>query len=145
VAPLIAGAVGEWFAPRELSVLVRWVSPARTAEVAVSEFARWEFLFAISALLGVCVLHALSKIVEGHEISERHVMQQLGMEAMRSVDHLSSIVGTIGTLFSPGRLLNRPLRALRDTGRRVGFRRLRRRPRPDRRARRARRPETTDA
>ena len=113
VAPLVAGALAEWFAPRELSVLVRWVSPTGTAEVAVFEFAHWEFLFAISALLGLYVLHALSKVVEGAEISERQVIQQIGMEAMRSFDHLSSIVGSIGMLFSPGRLLNGPLRRRR--------------------------------
>jgi hypothetical protein len=119
IAPLVAGAVAEWFAPRELSVIIRWVSPNRTADVVVFEFAHWEFLFAISALLGLYVMHALSNIVEGAEISERQVVQQLGVEAMRSLDQLSSIAGSIGTLFSPGRLLNWSPRLQRSERRRV--------------------------
>ncbi|MBV9889467.1 MAG: hypothetical protein JO090_01095 [Rhizobacter sp.] len=31
VAPLVAGAVAQWFAPRDFSIVLRWVSPARTA------------------------------------------------------------------------------------------------------------------
>ena len=107
IAPIASGAVAEWFSTRELSVLVRWVSPARIGEVSVFDFAHWEFLFAISAMLGLYVMHALSRIGEGDEISERRVVQQFGLETLRSVNQLSSVGGMLGTLFSFGRLLER--------------------------------------
>ena len=99
VAPLVAGWIADWFETRELSMVVRWVSPARTGEVSVFAFAHWEFLFAISALLGLYVMHALSRIREGDEISERRVIQEFGIEALRTVNHLSSIGGLLGLVF----------------------------------------------
>ena len=61
------------------------------------------FLYALSAVLGLCVLYALSQIREGGEVGERRVMQELGLEALRSVNHLSSLGGVIGGLFAFGR------------------------------------------
>jgi MFS family permease len=107
-APLAAGAVAEWFAPRELTLLLHWESPVREREVAVVGLAHWEFLFAISAIAGLYVLHALSRIEEGPEISERKVIQQFGVEAVRlSINQLSSIGGLMTTLFPFHRLLER--------------------------------------
>jgi MFS family permease len=107
IAPIAAGAVAEWFSTRELSVVLRWVSPVQVGEVAVFAFAHWEFLFAISALLGLYVMHALSRISEGDEISERQVVQEFGLEALRSLNQLSSIGGILGTLFPFDRVLER--------------------------------------
>ena len=108
LAPLLAGAVGEWFAPRELTMLVRWVSPQHQGEVPLFALAHWEFLFAFSAAAGLYVLHALSRINEGDEVSERRVIQEFGVEAMRSsINQLSSIAGLLDTLFPLGRLLDR--------------------------------------
>lgn len=109
VAPLLAGAAAEWFQARQLSIVVRWVSPLAVNEVSVARFAHMEFLFATSALLGLYVMHALSRIGEGSEISERRVMQELGLEAMRSVQQLSSIGGALGALFPFDRLSERRL------------------------------------
>lgn len=103
-APLVGGALAQWFSERQLSLVVRWVSPLSTQEVSVLSFAHWEFLFAISALLGLYVLHAASSIQEGGEVSERRVIQELGLEALRTVNHLSSIGGVLGSLFPFGRL-----------------------------------------
>ena len=72
------------------------------------QFRHWEFLFAISAALGMYVLHRLSKIQEGRDISERVVLQEFVMEALRTIEQLSPIDGLrVTTLFSPGRLVER--------------------------------------
>lgn len=109
LAPLLAGSAAEWFQARQLSVVVRWVSPLAVNEVSVLRFAHIEFLFAASALMGLYVMHALSRINEGSDISERQVMQELGLEAMRSVQQLSSIGGALGSLFPFERLSERRL------------------------------------
>ena len=112
-APLVGGALAQWFSERELSFVFRWVSPNDTHEVSVLQFAHWEFLFAISAMLGLYVMHAVSRIREGNEVSERRVIQEIGLEALRTVNQLSSIGGVLGSLFPFGRLSDRRRRRTR--------------------------------
>jgi MFS family permease len=110
IAPIIGGALATWFTSSQLSLVIRWASIGKYAELAVIEIARWQFLFAISFILGFYVLHALSRIDEGEEYSERLVIQQFGLEALRTVNQLSSIAGLLGSFFSFGRLSERRLR-----------------------------------
>ncbi len=108
VAALAGGALAGWFESRELALFFHWTSPGRTQALTVLQFRHWEFLFAISFVLGSYVLHALSRIREGHEISERVVIQQLAAEAARSLDQLSPIDGLrAAVLFPFGRLSER--------------------------------------
>jgi MFS family permease len=92
-APMLGGVLADWFAARALSFRVEWVSPVRTSDITVLQFQHWEFLFAISAATGLYVMHRLSRIREGREISERTVMQEFGLEAVRTIDQLSSVAG----------------------------------------------------
>ncbi|HLL10218.1 MAG TPA: MFS transporter [Rubrivivax sp.] len=107
LAPLVGGTLAQWFSERQLSLVVRWVAPVDVNEMSVLHFAHWEFLFAISALLGLYVMHAVSRIREGSEISERRVIQEMGLEALRTVNQVSSIGGLVGSIFSFGRLSER--------------------------------------
>lgn len=107
IAPIAAGALAGAFQARELSAVVRWAAPGALKEVALVSFAHWEFLFALSALAGLYVMHALSRIDEGRDISERLVMQEFALEAWRSVNTLSSIGGALGSLFPFERLTER--------------------------------------
>lgn len=107
VAPLAGGALAQWFSERKLSLVVRWVSPNDVNEVSALSFAHWEFLFALSALLGLYVMHAVSRIREGAEVSERLVIREMGLEALRTVNQLSSVGGALGSLFPFGRLSER--------------------------------------
>ncbi|MGQ3096210.1 MAG: MFS transporter [Roseateles sp.] len=116
LAPLAGGTLAQWFSERQLSLLVRWVSPGAMREVSVFSFAHWEFLFAISALLGLYVMHAVSRVREGSEVSERRVIQELGLEALRTVNQVSTVGGVLGNLFPFGRLSERR-RASRDAPR----------------------------
>lgn len=107
IAPLIGGALAQSFEAVELSVLVRWAWPGATGEAAVVGFTRYQFLFVISAALGFYVLHRLSRIREGEEISERVVIQQFALEAVRTVNQVSTVAGLLGNLFTFGRLSDR--------------------------------------
>ena len=79
--------------------MVRWTSPSVSQEVSILNFAHWGFLFALSAAMGLYVLRALSRIREGRDISERRVIQELALDAMRTVKHLLSIGGVLGSIF----------------------------------------------
>ncbi|MNC86574.1 hypothetical protein D3C83_22460 [compost metagenome] len=80
-------------------------------QVTLLQFRHWEFLFGISFALGFYVLHRLSRIREGEEHSERTVVQQFVIEAVRSLDQLSPIEGLRTVILLPfGRLRERRLK-----------------------------------
>jgi MFS family permease len=111
IAAILGGALADWFASRQLSLLFEWTSPGASHEVTVLNFRHWEFLFAISFALGAYVMHALSRINEGPQISERAVIQQLVLEAGRFINQLSPIEGLKTVLLLPlGWLFDRRLR-----------------------------------
>jgi MFS family permease len=107
LAPLVAGAIGEWLQSSRFSLVLRWVSNAAAHEISVLRFEHFEFLFAAAGLLGVYVMHALSRVREGEEVSERRVVQELLLEAQRTVDQLSSIGGLLSSVFAFDRLSER--------------------------------------
>jgi hypothetical protein len=112
MAALAGGALAEWFAARELSLVVNWSSPAREAGFVALQFQHWEFLFAIAFALGMYVLHALSRVREGSEISEREVIRNFLLETGRMFELLSSTAASLlETLFPFGRLFDRRKRS----------------------------------
>lgn len=111
IASVTGGALADWFAARELAVSVHWAAPTAAKQITVLHFQHWEFLFGLSFLLGAYVLHALSRIDEGPEHSERVVIQELVAEASRSITQLSPIEGLKAVLLFPvGRLRDRRLK-----------------------------------
>jgi len=106
-APLVAGAVGEWLQSSQLALVLRWVSNTTTRELSVVRLEHYEFLFAIAGLLGLYVMHALSRVHEGEQVSERRVVQELLLEARQSVDQLSSLGSLLGSVFPFERLNER--------------------------------------
>jgi len=109
LSPLAAGVLAHSFETSELTAVLRFASPSQTRELTVLQFAHWEFLFALSALAGLYVMHALSRVKETgkEEISEGIVMQEFALEAIRSLDNLSSVGGALGALFPFDRLFDR--------------------------------------
>ncbi len=99
LAPLLAGTLADVARSRELSAVLRWSAGAEQGEMRVLQLAHWDFLFLLSAGVGLYVMHALSRIDEGHEVSERQVVQEFLLEAWRSVGGLSSVAGALGSLF----------------------------------------------
>jgi len=111
IAAIAGGALANWFETRELSVFVHFTSASAAHELVVMHFRHWEFLFGVSFLCGAYVLHALSRIREGAEHSERVVIQEFVNEASRSLSQLSPIDGLRDVLLVPlGRLRDRRLR-----------------------------------
>jgi MFS family permease len=111
IAALAGGTLADWFAARELSLTFHWTSPGQMKQVTLLQFKHWEFLFGISFALGFYVLHRLSRIREGEEHSERTVVQQFVIEAVRSLDQLSPIEGLRTVILLPfGRLRERRLK-----------------------------------
>ncbi|MFL6699576.1 MAG: MFS transporter [Vitreoscilla sp.] len=107
LAPLVAGALVERLEANQFDFVVRWTSNVATHEVAVLRVAHFEFIFIIAAMIGLYVMHALSRIKEGEDVSERRVMQELMLEASATVDQLSSIGGLLSSIFTFERISER--------------------------------------
>jgi MFS family permease len=108
VTPLAAGAVAEWSMPRELSLVGHWRSPLEQRSVVIFDFQYLEFLFLISAVAGLYVLHRLALVHEEGLPADRQVVQLFAIEAARSVDSTSSIGSALGYLFAFRRFVVRP-------------------------------------
>jgi MFS family permease len=112
IAALVGGALAGWFESRELAFLVQWSSPHQSTGFIALQFQHWEFLFAIAFTLGMYVLHALSRVREGDEISERAVIRNFVLEAGRMLELVSSTAAnSLDTLFPFGRLFDRRRRS----------------------------------
>jgi MFS family permease len=109
LAPLVAGAWIQHLQASQFAIVLRWVSGSASHEISVLRLFHVEFVFVASALFGLYVMHALSRVEEGEEVSERRVMQELRMEAGQTVDQLSSIAGLLGGVFMFDRLSDRRL------------------------------------
>ena len=99
LTPIVAGSMAHQFEVSEVSAVIHWTHSAVTGEFTVIRFAQWEFLFALSALFGLYVMHALSRVQEGAEVSERVVIQEFALESLRAVNGLSSLSGMVGGIF----------------------------------------------
>jgi hypothetical protein len=108
VAALLGGSLASALAASEMTLDLRWTSPWTTTGFAVLRFAHWEFLFALSFLLGFYVMHALSRVREGTEVSERAVMRDFALETGRTFDQIASTVSTSLSGLAPiGRIFDR--------------------------------------
>jgi hypothetical protein len=92
-ASLLGGVLADWFSSRQMSFIFQWVSPLHVRDVTVIQIQHWGFLFAISCVLGIYVMHALSRITEGTTTSQRVVIQEFVLEALRTLEQFSSVEG----------------------------------------------------
>jgi len=103
VAPLLGGALASLFANQEVSVVLHWGAVAGGTEMTALRFRHWEFLFALTFVVGLYAVYALSHIREGRHISESEVIDHLLGEAQRTMRSLSSVSGLrAATLFPFG-------------------------------------------
>jgi MFS family permease len=65
VAPLLGGLLADWFAVRELSVMVTWHAPGSEVAFTPVHLRHWEFFFVLAAATGLYALHALGAVQEG--------------------------------------------------------------------------------
>jgi MFS family permease len=117
IAALLGGALATWFSARHLSIVLHWDSPVRSAGFVALRFEHWEFLFGLSFAGGLYVMHALSRIREGKEHSERTVIRNFALETGRAFDQISSTAATaLSAVFPLGRLFDRRRRDRGGTG-----------------------------
>lgn len=103
-APLVGGALASVLASQELSLVVHWGAATGGADVLALRFRHWEFLFALTFVIGLYSVSTLSLIREGREISQRRVIEHLMLETQRTMRNVSSVAGLrVTSLFPFGR------------------------------------------
>jgi MFS family permease len=122
-APLIGGALAEFFRARELVMAIGWHGPRGGYELKLS-FGWWQLFFLLSALIGLYALHRLSAIEEQGEVTRRELLNHVLNTARRSVRNASTVAGLRAAVaFPAGALIE-----LRRRGPGRGPRKSRRRP-----------------
>jgi MFS family permease len=108
LAPLLGGVGADFFAERELSVLIRYVRPGETMEFIGLHLRHWDFFFLIAAAIGTYALHRLSFVREQGAVEGRVLIDHVMLSARRTARSLSSVAGLkVATSFTWGWLTPR--------------------------------------
>jgi MFS family permease len=93
LAPIIGGVFADDFVSRELAIVLRWASSGDAKEFVAIKLRHWDFFFILASVLGLYALHRLGKVKEKGEVKEKVIIQQLALEARRTMINLSSVGG----------------------------------------------------
>lgn len=116
IAPIVGGLFADFFADRELALVVQWFSPERSATVPLLILRHWGFFFAFASIAGLFSLNRLRLVREEGEVKERIVVKELMLEARRSIRNLSTVPG-LRAMATPIALLRRRRGDLEDVAR----------------------------
>lgn len=96
IAPILGGLGADWFARRELMVVLKWVSPVagHNVEVPAMVLRGLDFLFLFACLLSFYVFHRLALIKEEGEVEEEIVIRELSGLVRRSLRSVSTAAET---------------------------------------------------
>jgi MFS family permease len=92
LAPVIGGLLADFFASRQLELLLRWTSPNGTLRLPLL-LSHWDFYFLLAGLLGLYAVHRLTLVTEQGEIARGEMIGEVLALARRSVRNVSSIGG----------------------------------------------------
>lgn len=112
IAPILGGLLADFFARRELALMLRWTSPHGVLTLPVV-LTSWDFYFLLAGLIGLYALHRLSLVEEHGEIERREMVNQVISETWRNVRNVSSVAGLRATTDLPASLLRDARLALR--------------------------------
>ena len=113
LAPIIGGLCADFFVNRELSILVHWATPGRELSVPALSIRHWDFFFMLATVVGAYSIHRLSLVREVGEVAERRVLNELLVDAKRTVRNLSSVAGLRAMTEFPFEIMRRAQRRRR--------------------------------
>jgi MFS family permease len=93
VAPIIGGRFADFFATRQLSLMLRWIDPQRELAFETFHFQHWDFFFLFAFLIGLYSIHRLPPVHEAGEVEERIVVHELISEIRSEIRNLSTASG----------------------------------------------------
>lgn len=113
VAPVVGGLFADWFATRELTLVLQWSDPDVHQDLASISLRHWDFFFVLAAFLGLMSLNLLRQVREVGEVKEDIVLAELVATARQGMRNLTSVAGLRAAVVYPVELLYRRARLRR--------------------------------
>jgi len=119
VAPILGGRFADFFAERQLSLMLKWTSPERELTFQTFHFQHWDFFFLFAFLIGLYSIHRLTRVKEIGEVEEEIVVHELISQVRRDMRNLSTVGGLRQIVNFPVSVLHFPLSVIKHlkTGR----------------------------
>lgn len=93
IAPILGGRFADFFAERQLSLMLKWVSPGRELTFQTFHFQHWDFFFLFAFLIGLYSIHRLTRVKEVGEVEEEIIVRELISQVRRDMRNLSTVGG----------------------------------------------------
>jgi len=93
IGSIVGGKFADFFAERELSWTLRWVSPGKEIAFQTLNLQQWDFFFLLAFVIGPYSVHRLAMVKEVGEIEERVVFHELVSEIATTTRNLSTAGG----------------------------------------------------
>jgi len=93
IAPVLGGRFADFFADRQLSLMLKWTSPGRELTFQTFNFQHWDFFFLFAFLFGLYSIHRLTRVKEVGEVEEKIVVSELISEVRNEIRNLSTANG----------------------------------------------------
>ncbi len=100
-APLIGGLLADFFAERQLSLVLRWRSLNGTLDFNTFIIGHWDFLFLLAFLAGLFALNRLSRVEEPGSQDPDNLLRELMVDTSQALRTLSSLDGLRDTVSAP--------------------------------------------
>lgn len=91
MAPLVGGLLADFFAHRGFRVTLTWSEPAQEYSIKALELGALDFLFVVSALVGLYSLVRLRAVREEGQVSDRSVLEELVDEVVLPFRSISTV------------------------------------------------------
>jgi MFS family permease len=93
IAPILGGCFADFFAARQLGLVIRWTSPLTDLTIQTLHLSHWDFFFFIACLLGCLSIYFLGNVQEEREVGNGVIIHELVFQARRRMRNLSTVGG----------------------------------------------------
>lgn len=107
IAPIMGGLCADFFAARELSLILTWKDPVSIVAFETLDLQHWDFFFFFAFFIGLYSIYRLSRVHESGCVTEHILLQEMAAEVKREMRNLSTAGGL-------RMLLRFPITRLRD-------------------------------
>ncbi len=93
LAPVLGGFFADYFASRQLSLVLRWSTPHSEVAFDTLHFEHWDFFFFMAFVVGLYSIYRLAKVKEEGDVKSGVIVRELVVQARRQMRNFSSVGG----------------------------------------------------
>lgn len=102
-AAILDGVFAEFFAQRQLELVLRWSNPNGILTLSPLRLSNWDFYFLLAALIGLFALHRLALVKEAGDVDRKAMLEPVVLQARRSLREISTAATSVADI--PGALV----------------------------------------